>query len=41
MVAISDKKLKIVKELYYGKKLSMREIAETLGVSLDAVTYFM
>ncbi len=36
-----DDKLKIINNLYLDKKLSMREIAQKLGVSIDAVVYFM
>ena len=39
--AISDKKLNQIKKLYYDKKYSIRMIALKLGVSIDAVTYFM
>ena len=41
MVGISYEKLDFVKDLYHKKKLSMREIAEQLDVSIDAVVYFM
>jgi len=41
MATISDSKVKLVKKLYYNKKLAMREIAENLDVSIDAVVYFM
>ena len=34
-------KLNRIKVFYYDKKLSMREIAERLDVSIDAVVYFM
>lgn len=40
-VSISNKKLLQVKKLYYDKKYSMKMIADKLGVSIDAVTYFM
>jgi transcriptional regulator with XRE-family HTH domain len=39
--AISHTEIKEVKKLYYERKMSMREIAVRLGVSLDAVVYFM
>lgn len=41
MGKISDSLLKKVKELYYKDKLSMKEIADNLGVSIDSVVYFM
>lgn len=41
MVAIDDKKLELVKQLYYCEGYSMRRVAERLEVSIDAVTYFM
>ena len=41
MPQISFDKLSLVKNLYCDKKLSMREIAEKLCVSIDAVVYFM
>ena len=41
MVAIDIKKLNLVKQLYYKGGRSMREIGEELGVSIDAVVYFM
>lgn len=41
MVAIDDKKLDQVKQLYYQEQYSMKKIGEKLGVSLDAVVYFM
>jgi hypothetical protein len=41
MVAIDDKKIELVKKLYYCQGYSMKRVAEALGVSIDAVTYFM
>lgn len=41
MPAIPDSKVSLVKDLYYKEKKSMRDIAANLGVSLDAVIYFM
>ncbi len=41
MGKISDSLLKKVKELYYRDKLSMKEIADNFGVSIDSVVYFM
>lgn len=41
MVAIDDMELELVKQLYYCEGYSMRRVAERLGVSIDAVTYFM
>lgn len=41
MVAIDDMKLELIKQLYYCDGYSMRRVAEELGVSIDAVTYFM
>lgn len=41
MGKIPNSKLESVKALYYGKKMSMKEIAGKLGVSIDAVVYFM
>ena|SRR3989344_203798 len=41
MPAISEEKLHFVRELYYGRMYSAREIASTLNVSIDAVYYFM
>lgn len=41
MIAIDDMKLELVKQLYYCEGYSMRRVAENLGVSIDAVTYFM
>ena len=41
MGIISDSKLKQIRNLYYQKGLCMQEIANQLGVSIDAVVYFM
>lgn len=41
MSKISSDQLKRVKNFYYRDKLNMREIAKKLGVSIDAVVYFM
>lgn len=41
MVAINSKKLNLVRRLYYKEGYSMREVAEELNVSIDAVVYFM
>ncbi len=41
MSQISKDKINLVKNLYCDKKLSMREIAEKLGIGIDAVVYFM
>ncbi|MDO8604172.1 MAG: hypothetical protein Q7K40_02090 [bacterium] len=41
MAAIDDNKLKLVKQLYYSDGYSMKRVGESLGVSIDAVTYFM
>lgn len=41
MAAIGVKKLILVKHLYYDEYYSMKRIAEKLGVSPDAVIYFM
>ena len=41
MATLSRDKLKLIQGLYYGEKLSAREIAQSLNVSLDAVYYFM
>lgn len=38
---IFDRDLEKIKNLYYKDKKSMREIAEKLGVSINAVVYFM
>lgn len=39
--AIPENKTALLKKLYYEKKFSARKIAESFGVSLDAVYYFM
>lgn len=41
MATISNKKLKIIKNLYYKKGLGVQGIANKLNVSIDAVFYFM
>ncbi|MEX2008273.1 MAG: hypothetical protein WD850_02205 [Candidatus Spechtbacterales bacterium] len=41
MPRIPENQLKNVQRLYYKDRVSMREIAEALDVSLDAVVYFM
>lgn len=41
MVAIDNEKLELVKQLYFCEGYSMKRVAEALGVSIDAVTYFM
>lgn len=41
MATISIEMLKEVKNLYYEKEFSMREIAEYYHVSIDSVVYFM
>ena len=41
MANIQKNKLRKIKTLYFERKLSMREIAEKLGVSMDAIVYFM
>lgn len=38
---MNKKYLPVVKKLYYRKKMSMKTISVQLGVSLDAVCYFM
>ena len=38
--AISSDKLKLVRDLYLNKKYCVREVAESLKVSTDAVEYF-
>jgi len=38
---LPEKKITLLKKLYYEKKFSARKIAESFGVSLDAVYYFM
>ena len=39
MATIKEKKFNIIKE-YYNSGLSAKDIAEKLGVSIDAVYYF-
>src|SRR3989339_604550 len=39
--AIDDSRLKEVETLYYKKGKSMKAVSESLGVSIDAVVYFM
>lgn len=41
MGVIPISKLALVKKLYYQEKLPMKMVAEKLGVTLDAVVYFM
>ena len=41
MASINKNQLQLVKNLYYKSQLTMKKVAETLGVSVDAVTYFM
>lgn len=41
MGKINESQLKEIKNFYYDEKLGMREIADILGVSIDAVVYFM
>ncbi|MEK7088787.1 MAG: hypothetical protein AAB913_01510 [Patescibacteria group bacterium] len=41
MAKISNNKIDLVKNLYYGEKLTMNKIAQKLGVSIDAVVYCM
>ena len=41
MGVIPITKLSFVKKLYYQDKLPMKQVANELGVSLDAVVYFM
>ncbi|KKQ74493.1 MAG: hypothetical protein US94_C0003G0011 [Berkelbacteria bacterium GW2011_GWB1_38_5] len=41
MSKILDNRLVEIKKLYYGNQLCMRQIAEKLDVSIDAVIYFM
>ncbi|MEK7390890.1 MAG: hypothetical protein AAB635_02005 [Patescibacteria group bacterium] len=41
MATIDDKKVNLVKSLYYKDGLSMTEVSAKLGVSIDAVCYFM
>lgn len=39
--AIPDSEISTIKELYYKKEYSMSQIAQDLGVSVDAVVYVM
>lgn len=41
MSKIKNRNVSLVKKLYLKDKISMREIAEKLGVNIDAVVYFM
>lgn len=41
MASIGREKVGLVKKLYYEEHLSMSQMARRLGVSLDAVVYFM
>jgi hypothetical protein len=41
MGMIPQEKLKELKDLYYGRKYCMREVAKALGVGMNAVTNFM
>lgn len=41
MGAVDKNKLGIVKELYYKRLFPMKKVAESLGVSLDSIVYFM
>ena len=41
MGTISEKKLEFVKNLYFKKLYSAREVADVLNISIDAVYYFM
>lgn len=41
MATIDKKSVKKVKELYYNKQLSVNDVANKLGVSIDAVFYCM
>ena len=41
MAGILNKKVNLVKNLYYVRKMTMFAIAKRLGVSIDAVVYFM
>ena len=41
MATLKDKHLPVVKNLYYGEKMSMQSVASRLGISIDAVSYFM
>jgi hypothetical protein len=41
MAAIPNNKYELVRSLYFDKRLNMSQIGEKLGVSIDAVTFFM
>lgn len=41
MSKIKKSEIDKLKKLYYEKQLSMREIADKMQVSIDAVVYFM
>ncbi len=41
MAAITKEKLPLIKQWYYGNRMSAHDIAQKLSVSLDAVYYFM
>lgn len=41
MASIGENKIDLVKKLYYKDLLSMSQVARRLGVSLEAVIYFM
>ncbi len=41
MASIGQNKLRLIKRLYYQDCLSMRQVAGKMGVSIDALVYFM
>ena len=41
MATINDNNLEFIKQLYYKKGFGVQKIADKLGVSIDAVFYFM
>ena len=41
MARISYKKISYIKKLYYENLFSMKKVAENIGVSIDALVYFM
>lgn len=41
MASIQKKQLPVVRKMYEVRKMSMQDIADELGVTIDAVTYFM
>ena len=41
MSTIDEKKMNIIKSLYYKDKLSVKDVAKKLDVSIDAIVYFM